>query len=169
MATTVKKILVPTDFSEHSYAAVRWAAALARDLSAELVLLHVIDSKSGYSIPPEFSLYLPEAEEIRRHVDRQLEALVGELPKAARARFVVAEGRAAPAILEVARNVRADLVVIASRGAGALAAAVFGGTVSKVLHEATCPVLVHPVARPGKVRRGGLRERRFHDAAGAHS
>ncbi|MGH7416325.1 MAG: universal stress protein, partial [Candidatus Rokuibacteriota bacterium] len=40
---TVKRILLPTDFSPYAEAAVRWADALSQAFGAELVIVHALD------------------------------------------------------------------------------------------------------------------------------
>jgi len=55
----MKKILVPTDFSEQAHIALRAAAGIARKSSAEIILLHIIDLphetmdmiQPGYDLP----------------------------------------------------------------------------------------------------------------------
>jgi universal stress protein A len=165
--STVKKILVPTDFSEPAYAATRFAASLAHDLSSELVLLHVIDPKTGYSIPPGFSLYLPKATEIRRYVERELEGLAEEMKKLSRVSSVIVKGRAPIEILKLASSRQVDLVVMGARGQGALASALFGSTVSRVLSRATCPVLVHYERGVARDLPFGRQKRRVHSTVGA--
>src|SRR5690349_3224103 len=135
--SSVKRILVATDLSDDARAAVRFATGLAKDLSAEVVLLHVIDPRTGYS------LYLPENAEIRTHVEREMEDLLWEVKKHVRVRSIVVMGHAHAEIVKAAKAQEAGLIVIGSRGAGRVASALFGSTVSKVIHEAQCPVLVH--------------------------
>ena len=43
----LKKILVPTDFSQGSSAAIEWAASLARDHNAMLMIVHVRENPGG--------------------------------------------------------------------------------------------------------------------------
>jgi nucleotide-binding universal stress UspA family protein len=54
----------------------------------------------------------------------------------------VLEGDAAEQILQLARERDADLIVVGSRGHGALARAVLGSVSHAIVHEADCPVLV---------------------------
>ena len=60
----------------------------------------------------------------------------------------VSEGKPARAILAVAADEQADLIVMGVQGRGALDVIVFGSNAHAVIREAHCPVLVVPTPRP---------------------
>src|SRR5262249_8597439 len=101
----IGRVLVPTDFSEQSKKALRYAIELAEGPDAELVLLHVfeapafpIDPGVGATLPP------PVAKELKQAVAERLEAWrASELPRGRRAAAVLREGRPAPEICAAAR------------------------------------------------------------------
>jgi nucleotide-binding universal stress UspA family protein len=59
-----------------------------------------------------------------------------------RAEYDLLEGDAADCILEIARSREVDLIVIGSRGLGAVASAIVGSVSRRVLRDADRPVLV---------------------------
>jgi nucleotide-binding universal stress UspA family protein len=75
-------------------------------------------------------------------------AVPGPIAYNARNDLLVRRGDAAPAILSAARQVGADLIVMGTRGRGALARALLGSTTTTVLRDTTVPVMVVPPAMP---------------------
>lgn len=69
---------------------------------------------------------------------------------APRVRHLMGEGAPGRVLVEYARRLRADLVIVGSRGLGGVAAAVLGSVAAEVVDRAACPVLV---ARGGRVGR----------------
>ena len=66
----------------------------------------------------------------------------------------ILQGEAAPEIVRLARDREADLIVVGSRGLGAVAGTLLGSVSHTVVHEADRPVLVaHPQARARKLER----------------
>ncbi|MGE5570212.1 MAG: universal stress protein [Rhodospirillales bacterium] len=123
----ISRILVPLDASERRFLAVRWAAALARRLHAEVVLLHVIGENPG---PKEVLdgwdlLYDP--------------ALQKYFPDLSVKRLIV-PGDPGRVILEQAARDRTDLIVMPTRGRGVVRGAVLGSLTARVLREAPCAV-----------------------------
>ena len=113
----LKKILVPVDFSERSAAAASYAKAFGQKFQAELLLLHVehaprfMGSVAGRAHRSAAVQEVPEVE--------------GKLEEFARAEFQdlsvsheVREGDAAAKIIEYARQTRADLIMMPTRGCG---------------------------------------------------
>jgi universal stress protein A len=136
--TLMTRMLVPTDFSEASLAAVRCAVDLMYSVRGEMLLLHVIEGDPvrryvvrGLSEPPSVSVdstgnifSWPLPQEIIRH-DLYEEAqwkLSALLPSAFHGRFrsMVVVGKAANEIVRIAREQKADLIVMGTRGRGGL-------------------------------------------------
>ncbi|MEX2262764.1 MAG: universal stress protein [Bryobacteraceae bacterium] len=139
----IGKILAPVDFSEPSRFAAVYAAALARDARAELILLHALPSlDSEFSFLPHAEGRLKElssqrAANVRRKTER---FLVGDL-EGLTVRRVVAEGDPAEQIVQYAYAQKVSLIVIPTRGYGPVRRFLLGSVASKVLHDADCPVL----------------------------
>jgi nucleotide-binding universal stress UspA family protein len=150
-AAVFKRIVYATDFSKSSDAALNHALALAQEADARLTLLHAIEFPQALH-----DVALPRGAEVDRlHAAaeaeylRRLRALV---PAQARMYCNVAtrvnEGKPARAILAVAADERADLIVMGVQGRGAMDVMVFGSNAHAVIREAPCPVLVVPTPRP---------------------
>src|SRR5687767_12087081 len=144
-AFVIRNILVPTDFSAGSQAAVAYARELASLFGASLHLLHVVENPyapggfmESYPHPPGF--YPIDVENhARMHLDRCLSA---DDKVKFRAVLTVTTGVAAQEILSrIAREPKIDLVVLATYGRGGSAPSATGSVADKVLRGSTCPVL----------------------------
>jgi nucleotide-binding universal stress UspA family protein len=137
---TIKRILCPTDLSDESDAALRYAIALAGAYEAELLVCHCIANST------------PIDDRAREEFNQQVEASirrwtgVGHRPPSKYA-GVIAQGEADEAITKVAAEERADLIVMRSRRRP-VAASLLGSTAEAVCRTAPCPVLItHPDER----------------------
>lgn len=136
----IQRILLAYDGSAHA----RRAAAVAQEIAAKFNA-HV---KVVYAFNPISRLIgNPGLEEAIQRETAQGNQIAGEIVAQLQAAGIeaepdVLEGAPADAILRAAEADKSDLIVIGSRGLGN-AAAIFLGSVShKVIHAATCPVLV---------------------------
>lgn len=132
-----KRIVCAVDESSGSYAAMRAAARLARDLGAELLLVHVDAKPAGEALfaPPPAARVFTQHSEVQRWL-----ALGSDL----RGEAVSVErltGDAAGEIIAFARRARADLLVVGARARNPLSLAL-GSIAARVLVHAPCPVLV---------------------------
>ena len=148
----IRRILCPTDFSDFSRRALRYAVALARWYEAEITLLHVVPlvpSVATATFPPGVS---PLTLEPVSH-DRILEELrrFAEPAAAVGLRFdtVVRDGSAVGEVLDLARTLPADLLVMGTHGRGGFERLVLGSVAEKVLRKACCPVLTVPQPAEG--------------------
>jgi nucleotide-binding universal stress UspA family protein len=135
-------ILVPHDFSGHSAAALDTARDLAKRLGSELHVMHVILPPMVAYIPPVVpAAGLPE--ELRAAAERSLAEVVESLDfPAARVEIHVAtHSGIAGAIVEAAKKVGADLIVMGTHGRSGLAHAFLGSVTERTLRRAPCPVL----------------------------
>ena len=152
-----RKILVPVDFSPCSLEAYRVALALTRVFGAELILLHVIDTKTLESLDRLGLAHLTaesgQIKRLRRHARiKARELLDWEETEGLSIRRMVVEGIP---FVEVGRFVRMDcidLVVLGSWGGetGNVERIFFGSTAEKVVRMAGCPVLTVPLPTPRK-------------------
>jgi universal stress protein A len=128
----IKRILCPIDFSHASGRAFAYAEALAKETSAELVLLHAFDvpetlNLMGQEHPADPTLRdqldrVPVADDVR--VVRQLHA-----------------GTPGAVICWMAQERGCDLIVMGTQGRSALAHLLVGSVAEYVLRHARCPVL----------------------------
>ena len=137
-----KTLLVPTDFSEPAEAALAYAVALAETLAARVHLVH------GYELPlvgfPDgvmtisaeaASRIISAAESSLRDAARRYEGRNVTIETA----LVQADPR--EAILQAAKKVGADLIVMGTHGRRGIARALIGSTTEAVVRTATIPVL----------------------------
>lgn len=143
--TAVNKILVPTDFSDASAAALQCACQLADALHAELCVLHVVEDPyplgaytEYYSPPPEAFLVRQEGQ-----ARSQLESLLTpEQRERYHATLELRQGNAARQILGyLAEHGAGHLVVMATHGRGGVARLMMGSVADKIVRMAPCPVL----------------------------
>jgi nucleotide-binding universal stress UspA family protein len=126
-------IVFATDFSKDAAQKAAVALALAQDSTGKIFLCHVLE-RSGDSPSETLGLQLTfEAE------------LEGLIPEAAYQRCspacIVAEGDAAARILELAKLVGADLIVLGAKHSASWYTPLVSGEVAKVLDSAECPVM----------------------------
>jgi universal stress protein A len=130
-------ILHPTDFSERSEAALHLACALARDYVARLVVLHVATQPPlvyGEGMLP------PDADEYLAYAKEQLDQL--QVPTDnVRAERRLETGDPATEVLRVAKQIKADLIVIGTHGRTGLNRLLMGSTAEQIVRRASCPVL----------------------------
>lgn len=139
------KILVPTDFSECSRAGFDSGVQLARDLNAELRLVHVINSHA-YPFGDKYAALdaarlMDEAAQAAQKQMRRMAAKAG-----VRYSCEVRRGSSAIEICKAA-NEDADLIVTSTHGRTGVGHVLIGSTAERVVRYARCPVLVIP-ARP---------------------
>jgi len=145
-----KRVLCAVDFSEWSTAAVELASSLARESSADLELLHVVEWPWDEPPPPAFS-ELPAEQasallEFRRYLvrgaTRRLESLVSDgVRDRCSATVQVVHGKPSVQLLRVAAETGADLLVLGVHGRNPIDRALFGSTTDQVVRRATCAVL----------------------------
>ena len=136
----VKTILVPTDFSEPSLKAMKYARALAKQFRASLHLINVFDVQ--FEAPSLAPLYATD-DEIQRRLGRRFRAIAGEFAgPIRRGRCHARIGRAFEEICEAAQKLHVDLIVTATRGYTGLKHMLMGSTAERIVRHSPCPVLV---------------------------
>lgn len=135
---TFSTILHPTDFSEASDLALRMAYQLARDYSARLVLLNIVEPPVYFG---ELGAGFNAPEEDRKLAEKRIATLLEPDPKVAIERLV-REGMAAAEIVREARERPCDLIVIGSHGRTGIGRVLMGSVAEDVARKASCPVLI---------------------------
>ena len=137
------RILVPTDFSPGADVALGWAQSLAAAFGAEVILLHVVDlSIAALAGFPSTLAAVPAAGElldrIRIESDEEMGRLVARIPGA---RGIVREGTPRSVILEVAREIGVQLIVMGTHGRTGLTHVFFGSVAEHIVRHSRVPVL----------------------------
>lgn len=138
---SMKKILVPTDFSEHSAKAVHYGEELAVKFGAALQLLHTVETQpilyaGGAEFPFESSRERTEA--ASREMDKILVKSADQLQVSRH----VNEGAPFVEIVKFAKENDVDLIVLGTHGRGAIAHMLMGSVAERVVCKAPCSVLV---------------------------
>jgi nucleotide-binding universal stress UspA family protein len=137
-----KTIVLALAGTEDSRGPVRYAADLARERNAAIVVVHVKELIGGRAAGP---MHVDEADRvanIRRQVaDLRAEGLITELHSSSSMRGP------ASAIADAAKSAGAEMIVVGGTAHGAFVGALSGSTPQALLHVAPCPVLVAPAAK----------------------
>jgi universal stress protein A len=155
-------ILAPTDFSTTANQALRYAFAEATQYQARLTLLHVVQHHPTTEVyylkgaPPQPPNYVgelsgrlpsmpPSAPEIlwRDYYEEAFTQLRDLVPASFSGPWdvQVTSGDSADAIVRMATELRADLIVMATHGRTGLQHVLLGSVTEKVVRHASCPVL----------------------------
>jgi universal stress protein A len=152
-----KNILVATDFSEASDAALAYGRALSRSLGGTLHVVHVVGNLSNLAYGPGGDGGLPAMlpaiqQDIENAARKQLDDLliapedpgsdVERPPPAGRVlKNLICSNAPAQAIVEYAVQEHIDLIVTGTHGRGAVAHLLLGSVAERVVRLAPCPVL----------------------------
>jgi nucleotide-binding universal stress UspA family protein len=140
---TIERILCPVDFSQSSRRALHHARAMATWYEAELHVLHAFNGALQLTVAGLAALPPLSPADFRPATESALETFVFA-NDAGPATRVVRDGAAASTILEYAREIDADLIVVGSHGWSGFDRLILGSTAERVLHRADCPVLTVP-------------------------
>jgi nucleotide-binding universal stress UspA family protein len=148
----LKTILVPTDFTEPSDAALDIAMQLARLTGADLEILHVNIDPTFVVPPPGDILAVPI--DLSRALQSAMERLDATVARATaeglKARGASESGRTHTEIVDHARKIGAGMIVMGTHGRHGIGHALLGSVAEKVVQNAPCPVLVCPFHTPAR-------------------
>lgn len=139
----MKKILVPTDFSDHAYYALKVASQIAKKNGGEIILLHMLELPhqagdaigSGHDLP-EIMLFKNSA--INKLEDLMDDATLDGIQVSEIIQFELAfDG-----IMKVSAKNDVDLIVMGSHGASGFKEMFIGSNAEKVVRNSDVPVLI---------------------------
>ncbi len=147
----IDRVLVPTDGSQPSLKAAKYAAKLAKRVGAGVKIVHVMEvAVPGVRKPVELddlgsvTIQVEDEERIKRRamdvMDRTKKCFVDEGVPVETEFFL--SGNVAEVIVETARDEGFDLIVMGSRGLGGLQHLMLGSVAEAVSRRAPCPVLI---------------------------
>jgi nucleotide-binding universal stress UspA family protein len=136
----LQKIIVPVDGSEHAMNAARYSIGLVHKFDCEVLLVHCHKAFPSYLGEPYF-------QQVVDKTLRQANTLIKpyrELFEKEKINFrdLFFEEPAGKRIPEIAKNEKADLILLGSRGKTDLEGLIIGSVTHQVLHLSPCPVLV---------------------------
>jgi universal stress protein E len=134
-------ILIGTDFSPWSEAALRCAAVLAKRFQARLFVVHAIADSIYANVPPEL---LAEAKtrtiaDARRKLEEISSRFSGLQPE-----IILEQGPPSEVLLRLAEAKSIELLVVGTRGHVAIKRLLLGSVAEKLARQSRCPVLITP-------------------------
>ena len=164
----MKKILVAVDFSEGTGRLINQAAQLGQELGGRLIIVHVTsdalqaayESTQFYDVSTEYTggsfgdVEMARnlcAEEYKREHRSLLNLSARMREEGVDAQAMLLKGDAAELILEKARELDVDIIMMGSHGHGLLRKMLLGSVAEAVLRKAPCSVLIVPVTEPAPV------------------
>ncbi len=136
-----EKILLATDGSENAKRAAGEALRLAKVLSSQVILVYIFSNPPSQSrmAKANFDVHSILEEDAKTVIKDTIDLFESEaLPYTLK----VAMGDPAAEITDIAEKENADLVIIGSRGLGALTGVVIGSVSQKVAYRVTCPIMI---------------------------
>lgn len=142
----IQKMLLCTDGSECAVKAARFAAEIAAQLKAEVVLVSIFCPPVGSllwtheTLPSDLDDVLATGETVRTALTKLSAAALTDAGVTFRS--IVETGDPVQQIVEIAGRERVDLVVVGSRGLGGFSSLLLGSISDSIAHHAPCPVLI---------------------------
>jgi universal stress protein A len=140
---SIKKILAPTDFSSPSRKAFHYALRFAEDFGSEITFLHILEPVTPLTFEG-LTMPSPAAEIESSQAAKSLKALVASarVRGIAGVRAIFRRGFTSHEIVEAAKDLDVDLILIATHGYTGWKHFAIGSTAERVVRAAPCPVLV---------------------------
>ena len=142
-------VICPIDFSDASRSALQYGAVIAEHVGSRLVVMAVEDPLLTEAVDLGTGSVWDPADTKRELAAFAGETLMKHQLRSAKLEFEVAVGKPANEILRVARQRKADLLVMSTHGLTGMRKLFFGSTTERVLRETTVPVLATPAADHG--------------------
>ena len=152
---TVDKILCPTDFSEPSYKALSIANDMAKQFSAELILIHVLSPLQVFpaatsGIPPVSPTPGGSLMEMKEQAQKSLEMTIEEkVSKEVKSTSLLLEGSVAEEIAQYAQMNNISVIVMGTHGFTGWRHLMVGSVTEKVVRISLSPVLTIPAQEVG--------------------
>jgi universal stress protein A len=141
---TLKQILVATDFGEPADNAMTYGRHFARAFSATLHVVHVVNDLATAAPLSEVPMDLTKVQaQLTAEAQASLDALVTDDDRRSLdvRPIILTSASPARAILDYAREVHADIIIVGTHGRGGLAEFFLGSVAQKIVRSAPCPVL----------------------------
>ncbi len=144
----MKRILVPTDFSDNARNALAYAREFAKTLSAEVILFHAYHIPYVHAEMPA-GMYQSAIDEAQEETQKQLQTLAESELETSGHKAVPYEiqsrlGFAVESILSFADEAEADMILMGTQGSNGLADVILGSITSSVIERASLPVMAIP-------------------------
>ncbi|HUK85385.1 MAG TPA: universal stress protein [Candidatus Acidoferrum sp.] len=137
-----KNILIPTDGSDYSLRAAEYGVSVAKMLSAQIMVVYVIDEVVLDRISK-----LAEREDVEQELktdgQRYIKYVLGLAEKeGVKATSTLAKGRPFEQIVHIAKGLNMDLIIMGTYGLRGADRILIGSVTERVIEYSPCPVLV---------------------------
>lgn len=139
----IKKILVPTDFSETGMLALEHATYMASLFKAQLYLLHVVETFEYVYSVYEPEVMIRDTDEINESADKKVKKLAEKIgsENSIQVKPLVLSGRPSSGIVDAVKEHKIDLVIMGTHGASGFEEYFIGSNAHKVVNISPCPVI----------------------------
>ena len=152
----MKTIIVPTDFSPVATNAMNFAADMALNINASLMLLHI------YQVPVSMTdvpVVMVSAEELRKSSEAKLQEIKNSLTHITSGKIKLYTearlGDVSDELEDVCKHIQPFAVIMGTRGASGIDRVLFGSTTLTAIRHLKWPVIVVP---PGKEYGTGIKK-----------
>ncbi len=151
------KILVAIDFSDITEQVLTQSSILAKNLQAEVCLLHVVEANQDY-ITYDYDqtmMYAIDPSEIRDQLAQRfrkehktlLEYAEGLRNNGLNCKALMVQGETVKAILAIVEKLSMDFIVLGSHGKGAISQLLLGSTSKDLIKKTSVPIYLIPIDR----------------------
>ncbi len=137
-----KKILIPVDFSEHSYKAITYACELNKLVYHDFDLVHIFTGHKDSTVEPNF--LDPQVGDAKRDMQNIVSKLV-EMDSELNVNVLFKEGNLYTEIKKLSATHEYDAIVMGTKGAAGLDAVLVGSNMYDVFENTSIPVLAVPL------------------------
>jgi universal stress protein A len=142
-----RRILVATDFSDGSDEALTQAITLAKQTNAEMEIVYVLEL-GVEEFPFGLTPFGSDLGALTAYVDRELgNRAARAVREGVPCRTKTLEGSASTEVIQRARQIGAELVVVGTHGRTGLAHILLGSVAEKIVRRSICPVLTVPFSK----------------------
>lgn len=133
---------MPTDFSEPSLKALRYAVPFAKHFGATIFLAHVLERIPLIAGDHTVVMTVPEGEMVQAAKKRLLSLAADEIEELVPVNTQVRMGKPFAEVVTLAKELQIDLIIVATHGYTGLRHVLLGSTTERIVRHAPCPVLV---------------------------
>jgi nucleotide-binding universal stress UspA family protein len=139
----IKKILIPTDFSETANLALEHAVKMASLVDAQITLVHVVSTFAFRVNLPELEVDEAEGKKLSTVVGSKLASIAEEIGSkhGVKVTTMVTSGRIREEVVRIADEIDADIIILGTHGVSGLREFFMGSNAFRIVSEAACPVL----------------------------
>jgi nucleotide-binding universal stress UspA family protein len=148
----IRRILIPTDFSETAELALEHAVKIARILDSEITLLHVVSTFAFRVNLPEVDIDEAQNTKLSGAIGAKLKRIAEEIKEkeGVKINTMITSGRIREEVVRIADELDIDIIILGTHGVSGLREFFMGSNAFRIVSEANCPVLSvqdsgHPV------------------------